>query len=135
MPSRVAIGAVQLVRASAAVVNSLSLAQAGLGTQRSAQSAVMSATPGPSSRSIGSSPQSRSKAVLTKTSIPEASNTATASDIRSSVAWLSSSSERYLRSRMIEVEMSSKRNASAPCGCGRPVTRKILPEGSCQFSS
>ena len=33
--------------------------------------------------------------------MPEASKTATASDIRSSVAWLSSSSERYLRSSMI----------------------------------
>ena len=28
--------------------------------------------------------------------------------------------------------MSSNRKASAPCGCGRPVTRKILPDGSCQ---
>ena len=84
---------------------------------------------------MGSRPQSVSKAELTKTSMPEASKTATASDMRSSVAWLSSSSERYLRSRMIAEEMSSNRKASAPCGCGRPVTRKILPEGSCQFSS
>ena len=49
---------VQLVRASAAVANSASRAQTGLGAQRSAQSAVISATPGPSSRSIGSRPQS-----------------------------------------------------------------------------
>ena len=134
-PSRVRTAPAQLVRSSPAVANSASRAQTGLGAHRSAQSAVISATPGPSSRSIGSSPQSPSNAELTKTSIPDASNTATASAIRSSVAWLSSSSERYLRSSWIAPEMSSNRNASAPCGCGRPVTRKIFPDGSCQLSS
>ena len=123
------------MRASAAVVNSVSRAQAPEGAQRSAQKAAIAATPGPSSRSIGSMPHRASKAELTKTRLPDASKTATASDIRSSVAWESSSSERYLRSSMIAVEMSSNRKASAPCGCGRPVTRKILPDGSCQFSS
>lgn len=117
------------------MANSASWAQIGEGAQRSAQSRVISLTPGPSSRAMGSRPQSVSKAELTKTSIPDVSNTATASTILSSVAWLSSSSERYLRSRMIEVEISSNRKASAPCGWGRPVTRKILPDGRTQFSS
>ena len=67
-PSRVATVSVQLVRASAAVVNSVSRAQAPDGAQRSAQKAAIAATPGPSSRSIGSMPQSASKAELTKTS-------------------------------------------------------------------